>query len=270
MTTEYRVVGTVIEAAGGAAWDPKDDTGLLMESGEDFVFCLLRNVRPGDYEFKICVNGQWDGAIGKDGANYEGAPNMTLSLPASCHVGITHDTITRSTLIDCIDILPPGTPMHVVEEAQRDSARKAAEWKQTLENQREEIQKQAQLEAQRIWDQAKVDAENYVSGSTIDDIVRQAQSEVMLMSDVEDAEAETLSTVSLEDEEVAEDDLVVDQPVEEEEMTDDSIQTTEVTVPSQRPTGCLYTITEGIKSVCIKPFCGARSDGTTRPTTVTL
>ena len=24
---------------------------------------------------------------------------MTLSLPASCHVGITHDTITRSTLI---------------------------------------------------------------------------------------------------------------------------------------------------------------------------
>jgi hypothetical protein len=51
------------------------------------------------HALQICVNGDWEAAIGKDGANYEGAPNMTLSLPASCHVGVTHDTITRSTLI---------------------------------------------------------------------------------------------------------------------------------------------------------------------------
>ena len=36
--------------------------------------------------------------------------------------------------------------MRVVEEAQRDSARKAADWKQTQEQQRGEIQRQAQLE----------------------------------------------------------------------------------------------------------------------------
>lgn len=52
----YRVAGTLLEAVGGTAWDPADDRGLLLPSGEGFVFGLLQRIPPGVYEFKVPLN----------------------------------------------------------------------------------------------------------------------------------------------------------------------------------------------------------------------
>lgn len=55
----YRVAGTLLEAVGGTAWDPADDRGLLLPSGEGFVFGLLQRIPPGVYEFKVPLKRLW-------------------------------------------------------------------------------------------------------------------------------------------------------------------------------------------------------------------
>jgi hypothetical protein len=53
------VAGTLLEAVGGTAWDPADDRGLLLPSGEGFVFGLLQRIPPGVYEFKVASEKPW-------------------------------------------------------------------------------------------------------------------------------------------------------------------------------------------------------------------
>eukprot|EP00049_Salpingoeca_infusionum_P005956 m.99603 g.99603 ORF g.99603 m.99603 type:complete len:190 (-) comp13148_c1_seq2:1232-1801(-) len=124
----FRVSGTINEAVGGTAWDPCDDSGLLVNSGEGFYFCLLRNVPAGQYEFKVSQDGGWDMSWGAHGECYPGCPNISVTLTQQSHVGVTFDKITHEVLVDVVVPPPPGTPQHVRDRLAKEKRERQNTW----------------------------------------------------------------------------------------------------------------------------------------------
>ncbi|MFZ6031147.1 MAG: extracellular solute-binding protein [Chloroflexota bacterium] len=76
----------------GGQWDPAcEKTG--MKKGEDGLYTLTVDLKAGDYEYKVALDGAWTVNYGSDGA--QDGPNYTLSLAADSTVTFTYDPETH-------------------------------------------------------------------------------------------------------------------------------------------------------------------------------
>ena len=85
--------GSYQDKAGcGAQWDPAcQATG--MKKGDDGKYQLTLKLPPGDYEFKVAMDGAWTVNYGSDGK--QDGPNYPLKLAADSTVTFTYDPDTH-------------------------------------------------------------------------------------------------------------------------------------------------------------------------------
>jgi len=76
----------------GGQWDPACEATALTE-GDDGLYTLTVDLKAGDYEYKVALDGAWTVNYGSDGA--QDGPNYTLSLTADGSVTFTYDPETH-------------------------------------------------------------------------------------------------------------------------------------------------------------------------------
>ncbi len=81
----------------GGQWDPAcEKTGLAK--GDDGSYTLTVNLKAGDYEYKVALDGSWTVNYGSDGA--QDGPNYKLSLPADSAVMFTYNPETHLVTVE--------------------------------------------------------------------------------------------------------------------------------------------------------------------------
>lgn len=76
----------------GGQWDPACEATALTK-GDDGLYTLTVDLKAGDYEYKVALDGAWTVNYGSDGA--QDGPNYTLSLTADGSVTFTYDPETH-------------------------------------------------------------------------------------------------------------------------------------------------------------------------------
>ncbi len=130
-----RVVGSFGEEGGPTYWNPVSDD-FKMTDAENGKYYLKKTLPPGDYEFKIAINGSWDENYGENGE--AGGQNMVLNLDEEKEVLFVYNDETHITTMMTEDRLPrlagslqpaigageawsPGTSTAILEDQNHDN-----------------------------------------------------------------------------------------------------------------------------------------------------
>jgi maltose-binding protein MalE len=76
----------------GAQWDPACEA-TAMKAGDDGKYTLTVQLKAGDYEFKVALDGAWTVNYGSDGA--QDGPNYKFTMPADGSVTFTYNPETK-------------------------------------------------------------------------------------------------------------------------------------------------------------------------------
>jgi maltose-binding protein MalE len=85
--------GTFQDQVGcGATWDPACPKSALKK-GDNGLYTLTVQLKAGDYEYKVAMDGAWTVNYGSDGK--QDGPNYKLNVPADGEVTFTYDETTH-------------------------------------------------------------------------------------------------------------------------------------------------------------------------------
>lgn len=85
--------GTFQDQAGcGATWDPACEATKMIK-GDDGLYTFTTNLKAGDYEFKVALDGAWTVNYGSDGA--QDGPNYTFKMAADGEVSFVYNPETH-------------------------------------------------------------------------------------------------------------------------------------------------------------------------------